>query len=173
MNWQALGAVSDFIAAIAVILTLGYLAIQIRQNTKAIAGASIDSITNHGFQELRWAAELLELHRKAESDPDSLTEIERRKIVIWGLASIRNRQNEYFQWKHGSLRDEVWRASESILPGIILGNSVVRTWFESPAAKQVFAGDFYEHVSRLVRDADADFVSGFRSYSRRDTTGAA
>ena len=36
MNWEALGALSELIGAIAVVLTLIYLAVQIRQNTRAI-----------------------------------------------------------------------------------------------------------------------------------------
>jgi len=34
MNWDAIGAIGEIIGAAAVVLTLGYLAIQIRQSTK-------------------------------------------------------------------------------------------------------------------------------------------
>jgi len=36
MNWDAIGALAEAIGAIAVIVTLVYLAIQLRQNTRAI-----------------------------------------------------------------------------------------------------------------------------------------
>lgn len=36
MNWEAIGASGEVVGAIAVILTLLYLAIQIRQNTRAV-----------------------------------------------------------------------------------------------------------------------------------------
>ncbi|MFT4562959.1 MAG: hypothetical protein ACI9BW_002710 [Gammaproteobacteria bacterium] len=36
MNWDALGAISELVGALAVVATLVYLAIQIRQNTKQI-----------------------------------------------------------------------------------------------------------------------------------------
>ena len=36
MNWDAIGAVAEAIGAITVIVTLVYLTIQVRQNTKAI-----------------------------------------------------------------------------------------------------------------------------------------
>ena len=35
MNWQAIGAAGEVLGAIAVLLTLIYLTLQIRQNTKA------------------------------------------------------------------------------------------------------------------------------------------
>jgi len=35
MGWDAIGAIGDFVGGIGVIVTLGYLAVQIRQNTRA------------------------------------------------------------------------------------------------------------------------------------------
>lgn len=35
MEWNAIGAIGDFVGGVGVILTLGYLAVQIRQNTRA------------------------------------------------------------------------------------------------------------------------------------------
>jgi len=37
MNWEAIGAVSETIGAIAVVVTLIYLAVQIRQNSENLA----------------------------------------------------------------------------------------------------------------------------------------
>ena len=36
MNWEAFGAIGEGVGAIGVILTLGFLALQIRQNTKGL-----------------------------------------------------------------------------------------------------------------------------------------
>jgi hypothetical protein len=36
VNWDAIGAVAEVIGALAVLITLIYLALQIRQNTRAI-----------------------------------------------------------------------------------------------------------------------------------------
>lgn len=40
MNWDAISAVGKLVGAAGVILTLVYLAIQIRQNTAAVKGAT-------------------------------------------------------------------------------------------------------------------------------------
>ena len=40
MNWEAIGAVGEVLGAVAVVLTLIYLSLQIRQNTKAMKGAT-------------------------------------------------------------------------------------------------------------------------------------
>ena len=36
MNWDALGTIAELLGAIAVFLTLAYLAIQVRQNSRAL-----------------------------------------------------------------------------------------------------------------------------------------
>ncbi len=36
MNWDAIGAIGELVGAVGVIATLGYLAVQIRQNTNAV-----------------------------------------------------------------------------------------------------------------------------------------
>lgn len=36
MNWEALGAIGELVGALAVVATLGYLALQLRSNTRAI-----------------------------------------------------------------------------------------------------------------------------------------
>ena len=43
MNWEAIGAVGETVGALAVLVTLVYLAMQIRQNTKAVQAAAVDS----------------------------------------------------------------------------------------------------------------------------------
>ena len=36
MNWDALGAIAELLGAIAVFLTLAYLTVQVKQNSKAL-----------------------------------------------------------------------------------------------------------------------------------------
>ncbi len=46
MNWDAVGAVAEILGALGVIVTVAYLAIQIRQNSKLLASSLADSIRN-------------------------------------------------------------------------------------------------------------------------------
>ena len=45
MNWEALVAIEEIVGAIAVVLTLGYLAVQIPQNTRELRLNTFQSIT--------------------------------------------------------------------------------------------------------------------------------
>ena len=46
MNWEALGAIGEIVGAVAVIATLGYLAVQIRQNTRALKASTHQSLSD-------------------------------------------------------------------------------------------------------------------------------
>jgi len=45
MNWDAISAIGEILGAIAVVATLGYLAVQIRQNTTALSVSSFHAST--------------------------------------------------------------------------------------------------------------------------------
>ena len=51
MNWDAIAAVGELLGASAVLITLIYLAVQIRQNTSAVATATYES-TMTGFNDI-------------------------------------------------------------------------------------------------------------------------
>jgi hypothetical protein len=46
MTIENLGNIGEFVAAIATLITLAYLAVQIRQNTRAVRAASHHSVTD-------------------------------------------------------------------------------------------------------------------------------
>ena len=79
MNWDAIGAVGEVLGALGVILTLGYLAVQIRVNTKAMNNQS-----THDAQEfitvsclpLVEDAEVTEIYVRGMKSFEDLNEIE-------------------------------------------------------------------------------------------------
>ena len=46
MNWEALGAIGEIVGAVAVVVTLAYLAVQMRQNTVALQAASRQEVAS-------------------------------------------------------------------------------------------------------------------------------
>ncbi len=89
MEWtiQDLGAIGEFVGAIGVVLTLIYLAYQIRQNTfqleqnTLIAKAAAVSASNKALRETRHSiyesAEMAELYFRGNQNPDDLDEVDR------------------------------------------------------------------------------------------------
>lgn len=79
MNWDAIAAIGEILGALAVLITLAYLAIQIRQNTHSVATSVYESAMS-GFNEVvrftGGSPELSSIYRRGSIDPSSLDEEE-------------------------------------------------------------------------------------------------
>ena len=86
MNWEALGAIGEIVAAVAVVVTLGYLAVQIRQNTTIAVGTARHSLLIGIHEQVQgmWENEdKVNLVRRGLNDYDALSADE--KLVFHGL----------------------------------------------------------------------------------------
>ncbi len=83
LNLEDLGNLGEFVGAIAVVVTLAYLALQIRQNTRALGHAEQRAILEDGNN---WRANLIqdpkiaEIYRKGLLDPNALDPIEKLRF---------------------------------------------------------------------------------------------
>ena len=92
MNWEAVGAISELIGALGVIASLGYVAYQIRQNTKqleqneraSIAAAVNASLTNYreNRRYIYTSSEVSDICLKGMADPAALAETERYRFRL-------------------------------------------------------------------------------------------
>ena len=77
MNWEALGAIGETLGALGVIVTLVYLAIQIRGNTRIVSAQSRHAISDFVLRIAIFRAENADRLAKIES-ADELTEGDRQ-----------------------------------------------------------------------------------------------
>ena len=79
MNWEAISAIGQLIGAIAVLITLIYLAVQMKQNTAAVATSTYES-TMTGFNDINVVVastpELASIINRGCMDSDILSETE-------------------------------------------------------------------------------------------------
>ncbi len=79
MNWEAIGAVGEIVGAVAVVLTLVYLAVQLRQNTAAVSTSTYESVTS-GFNSVNEVvvgdAEVADIFYRGTVNPESLSPAE-------------------------------------------------------------------------------------------------
>jgi hypothetical protein len=109
---QLLGNFGEFFGAIAVVATLAYLAVQIRQNTNALRSASYEhwnEVSNsfYDFATLH-ADEISEIEQHESIDALSRSQL----LLLMGLASRAILQGEtaFLQYQAGTLDEEVFEA---------------------------------------------------------------
>ena len=134
MNWEAIGSAGEIISAVAVVVSLVYLAVQLRTNSKTLkASAAWDAETVFADLNIKVALDpefsaIAMRYNSPDASIDDFTETERSQ-VWFALASVFQLvQAQYFLWKEGSLPDEVWEYRVAFVRNFILLPVVGANW---------------------------------------------
>ena len=93
MSIQELGSIGEFIAAIATILTLVYLAFQIKLNTRAVKASMLEATGSRSMKLAMFGAgdpELTRIISTAMTHGSGLEEIDKRRLEIVFMAAMRS-----------------------------------------------------------------------------------
>lgn len=131
MTLQDLGSIGEFLGSLGVIISLIYLAIQIRQNTRSVRAA-----THQAFVEVNssFAALLLNndsmarVYRIGIDDYSKLNEDEQVQFDMLMVTYFRNMQSLFHQHNTGMLEDQVWEGSVRNMLWYIRQPGVLEWW---------------------------------------------
>ena len=152
MNWEAISAVGEIVGAGAVVVSLIYLSIQIRQNTKASKAATVQDMTNKWVQINLWSAESPERRFKmTDLDPSSAE-------FLQGLALYRalfhQWANNLYQFNNGVLDEASFKPTIAEIQHILSvpqrRNSFSVAWM---AAKHIYHEDFQNLFESLLAES--------------------
>jgi hypothetical protein len=138
-------------AAVAVVVSLVYLAVQIRQNTRAVrAGAHQamhDGVSALGLT-LSESADLAGIMVKAQIDYDSLTLEERVRVDAFMDRVFGTWENVFFHRQEGLVGPDMWEAWNAAYRRVVVSApAFIRYWRE---AKGGFLPDFQQHVEESL-----------------------
>ena len=138
MNWGAIGAIGEVLGAIGVIVTLGYLAAQIRQNTQMMKSTVRQQVTttaqNAIFKMMDNAETLAKMQER-----ETLTPGEQVRMRLLSRAGLRAFEDFAYQYHHGLLDDSEWRAR-------LVG---MRVFMGMPGAREVWLATRDEYSENL------------------------
>lgn len=118
MNWDAIGAIGEIIGALAVVLSVGYLAVQIRTGSAALSTTLRDSVFASLAQwnyQLTSDPELAWMFHRGLNDFNTLDEKERPRFmhIIYGFFKVF--ENIYLHYLEGSLGADTWLQNKEIV----------------------------------------------------------
>ena len=131
MNWEAIGAVGEVLGAAAVVVTLGYLAVQIRQNSQAVKNSAAQTLLSEANESLRVASSAPTTARAVilgQTLFEELTEEGRAQFITWMFAWMRTIELAYFQYAQGYIDEEIWEGQRAHLRQIIHAPAVKKWW---------------------------------------------
>jgi hypothetical protein len=152
VNAELLGNLGEFVGAIAVVLTLGYLALQIRQSNIAAQSSAIqtffDSFSSVN-SEIRGDVPFFSVLRKSFATWDGLSKDEQAQTHLYWV-DYAGKLNMGFQlMKRGLLEEDAYEGFETFFLSCLLTPGVGGWWERFGPG---FPQDFQERLSRKLSD---------------------
>jgi hypothetical protein len=149
---EDIGNVGELIAAIATVITLVYLALQIRQNTKSVQGSAIQSHVNLELVTYALIAQHADVFERGGANVSDLNGAERivfEQLVASVMSVMDNAYSQYqsqlFSGSNFIIAD--WQQTYLKLPGF---QSV---WDEM---KRTYPEDFYQFIDAASKTTDVN-----------------
>lgn len=164
MDWSAAASIAEIIGAIAVVISLVYLATEVRSNTRALkARAGFDASLHMSelnevlFQsmlgdavyiqggELRLSKVLARTYNPAAS-PEDLTPSDHLVLAFTHRAVFQKIEAEFYLYQHGFLEAAQWEARRSWACGLI-ELPIPKEWWESEVEQGIFRPEFVAAIT--------------------------
>jgi len=151
-----LANLGDLISSVAVIVSLIYLAVQIRQNTASIRtdtfGRELERVST--MQSVLFEnGELARLQAQGVLDPSKLTREQRLQLTWWLSEAFGAFEFMFHQAQSGALPDEVWSRWSATAAWWVSFPGVQAWWHARPAP---FSRSFTSFIDNVIRDARFD-----------------
>ena len=149
MQMSRLSAVAEIVSSVAILVTLGYLAIQTTQNTRAIEATS---------RQATLARDVEALYQNV-GDPQlflnlvnrNMTDEEKSQLSAYLFAFTRLREANYLDWKAGAMDDATWQSYLGAITGPFAYEQPRKWWARYRTAG--FDPGFVELVDARLADA--------------------
>ena len=172
MSLSDLAAIGSFVSGFAVLASLIFIGVQMRQNTQAVRAASSQAHAinfQHILTPLIETADVARIWRLGLGSIDSLTDDERVRFVVLVSGIFRFFEAARLQWRHGQLDSEHWQNIEtnvrdfSTQPGVRVywamrrhwNSGEFRTWYES-LPQPTAARDLYGKPAEIGKPVPTD-----------------
>lgn len=152
-DWANLG---EAVGGVAVVVTLAYLAHQIRQNTRMVRSATYQQVANSltDFSALlAQHPDLCELYfRGGRLGLSSLSEPEHDRFALVLFNFFRRQENAFYQQVQGTLEPAAWAGVRESLSDVVLRPGVHQWWKQARAR---FIPEFAAFVDHALPKAAA------------------
>jgi hypothetical protein len=155
LDINTLAAWGEFIGGIAVVVSLIYLASQIRQNSKLLqvsATVAIATSGRLGASTIMDEPSLGRIWTMETAEFESLPEDEQMALSAFVSLQIVTFYQHYYFRKDGVVRDEVWKAQRRMNASLFRRAWTQKVWSDSRFG---FSDEFGEFLDGLIREAEA------------------
>ena len=155
MDIMELGAIGEMVGGVAVLVTLGYLAVQVRQNTASNRVlATQNLVVGHAGASLLLAenGDLAAILQTAavDSGREGLEPHSQLRFNVWLVGLWSHVELAYFQYSEEQLDERIWKRMEDEIETFLTLPGTMAWWTND---KTRFSPDFVELVDRKLASA--------------------
>jgi hypothetical protein len=147
MTLNDISSIANLLAAIGVLITLIYLSRQVRQGNMLAKYQARQRMVEQAQEELYHWADHPSL-RDSFVKREPLTAREQEEVHYFLLAAMRQREWEWFQFKDGVIRQDVYEAYHEVI-ALHLGIPRTRLWWQT-VGRIGFNAAFVAEVDKLL-----------------------
>lgn len=153
MNWDAIGAIGENIGAFAVVISVLYLALQIKQNTSQVRSSGYQAAAQTGNNFLEGLASNPEARRIFQIAQESYTELsdEDRSFAHTLIMQLfLMYESLYYQYEDGVVDPDMWEGRRKLMFSFLSMRGISAWWSEwSP----ILGEKFVTYVSQNHEDS--------------------
>jgi hypothetical protein len=153
MNWEAIGAIGEVAGAVGVIVTLAYLAVQIRQNTRAVRSSTYQALTDSSMSFTALVAGDPALAGIWDNGMTDYSSLDRESQIRFGFLMqnyVRMLENAFHQHEDGMLPGERWLRMAHAIEGVAQRHGFGEWWRAEQRAR--FSESFEKYVASHLPD---------------------
>jgi len=155
---QEYALLAEIISAIAIVISLVFVGVQIQKNTKASEAATLQEISAVEVEILlstSTSPERAALITNFTNNPESLKGDLLQQAIYAFSANIRHWEDLYLQYKAGFISEEAWETRSAVLvssmrsPG---GRYILKE------ARSNMSGPFLEYIDKVIKNSDLEYT---------------
>jgi hypothetical protein len=152
MSWEALGAIGEAMGGAGVVLTLLYLAIQVRQHTAEMRSQASESVAENlreWLMPMIEDPELSRIFRMGAEGWDHFAPDDKARFFHMAFVWLKTIEAAHYQFVRGRLDPEVWKGWEAVVTSYLRGPGIQGYWCQR---RQGFSASFQAYVDSVPRD---------------------
>ena len=158
MNWEAMGSIAEVVGAVGVVVSLLYLALQIRMQNRQ---ARLEVVNELARQRNEYSGSLADNHELAEvwlrglNSYEDLSEVERVRFSAHIARMVRVMESLYQHRTEDQFAGENWEAFEQYIRDVFSYPGAQQWWrIRSSHFTQPFQAHVDGHITRAGEDAN-------------------
>jgi hypothetical protein len=169
--FEVLGNLGDLFGGIGVMITLIYLAVQIKMNSRSVKAGAAQSVVQSlatAYSATAMSPELCHTILVGSKNPDTLSEQQHAQLYMWLTSWFRLVELAYFHYKLGNIPLTTWNGQLAHLKSALSTPSMKVFW---DTRNEIYSEEFRRFVAELETSGSKtieEMFSGFNEHEAAD-----